>query len=234
MTLYENFATHYDDIFPLNKDTLAFIVNYFNKGKTLDLGCGTGEYSLGLSRLGYETLGIDIDENMIRFSLEKAKRLSLLARFLKGNFKDIVYKNQYTNVFCIGNSFVHLTSVKEMKESLFHVFQSLKDHGTFIVQIINYDRILDQNITSLPTISNHGISFTRDYETDGDRIIFKTKLKIKNLEEESQTFLYPIRSGELIGLLKEIGFKEVITKDGFTEKPFSVKKSVQLVIVAKK
>ncbi|MBU0996445.1 MAG: class I SAM-dependent methyltransferase [Firmicutes bacterium] len=234
MVLYEKFASYYDDIFPLKKETLSFLADHFEKGKTLDLGCATGEYSLGLSRMGYETLGIDIDPNMISIALEKVKRLSLLSRFLKGNFKDVVYKNQFENVFCIGNTLVHLDSIEEMKNSLKHVYESLKANGTLIIGIVNYDRILDQEIKSLPTITNNGVTFERKYEFEGDKINFVTVLKTKDFAEDERTILTPIRYEELLNLLKQVGFKKIQAKDGYSDKPFSVKKSFHLVIVANK
>ncbi len=184
--------------------------------------------------MGYDTLGIDIDSNMISIALEKNKRLSLLSRFLKGNFKDVVYKNQFNNVFCIGNTLVHLESIEEMEKSILHVYDSLKPNGTFIISIVNYDRILDQEIKSLPTIENNGVTFERNYEYVGEKINFLTRLKVKDIVEEENTELTPIRYNQLTDILKSVGFKKIQAKDGYSEKPFSIKKSFHLVIVANK
>lgn len=43
-----------------------------NNGKTLDIGCGVGDYTLGLARSGYNATGIDLSNGMI----EGAKRLA--------------------------------------------------------------------------------------------------------------------------------------------------------------
>jgi len=234
MTLYQKFASHYDDIFPLNEETIRFLVERFKRGKTLDLGCATGEYSLALSRKGYEVLGVDIDPQMIEMSLQKNKKLSLLARFLQGNCLDIVYKNQFLNILCIGNTLVHLHSQDEIKQSLTHIYESLKENGKFVLQIINYDRILDQEVKSLPTIKNNGISFVRKYSYDGENIHFLTTLKLKGEDIENETILFPIRSSKLIDLLQEVGFKELEVLDGFTDNPFNAKASYSLVICANK
>jgi len=234
MTLYEKFATHYDDIFPLNADTLQFLVKHFERGKTLELGSATGEYALGLSRLGFEILGIDIDPKMVEISLSKSKRLSLLARFLQGNCLDVVYKNQFFNIYCIGNTLVHLHSLAEIKQSLHHVYESLKPGGTFVVQIINFDRIIEKEIKSLPTIKNNGISFVRKYDYDGEKIHFMSTLKLKDEDIENETILYPITSPILINTLQEVGFRDLEIFDGFSIRPFKAKDSYQLVIVAKK
>jgi 2-polyprenyl-3-methyl-5-hydroxy-6-metoxy-1,4-benzoquinol methylase len=234
MTLYQEFAIHYDDIFPASEETAAFLSNKFKKGKTLDLGCATGEYSLALSRKGFETLGIDIDANMIELAMQKNKKLSLLARFLLGNCLDVVYKNQFVNIFCIGNTLVHLNSFEEIKSSLKHIFESLKVDGTFVLQILNYDRILEKEVKSLPTLKNKGVSFVRKLTYDGEKIHFFTTLKTKSEEFENETLLYPITSSPLIDLLQELGYRDLEVLDGFSDNPFSSKESYQLVIVAKK
>lgn len=234
MTLYDKIAVHYDEIFPLNEETLQFLVHHLEKGKTLDLGSATGEYALGLSRLGYDVLGIDIDPKMVEIALAKTKKLSLLARFLQGNCLDVVYKNQFSSIYCIGNTLVHLHSQNEIKQSLTHVYESLRAGGTFVTQIINYDRILAKEIKSLPTIKNEGVTFVRKYDYDGEKIHFVSTLKLKDEEIETETVLFPILSQVLIDSLKEVGFRDLKVLDGFTEQPFKAKDSYQLVIVAKK
>lgn len=47
--------------------------------RILDAGCGTGNFSLGLARLGCSVTGIDISEKMLAFAREKAQREQLSA-----------------------------------------------------------------------------------------------------------------------------------------------------------
>ncbi|MDD3477873.1 MAG: class I SAM-dependent methyltransferase [Candidatus Izemoplasmatales bacterium] len=234
MMLYEEFAQHYDEIFPLDERTFSFLESHMLKGKTLDLGCGTGEYALALSRLGYDVLGIDIDQKMIDVALEKTKKLSLLARFLKGNCLDVVYKNQFQNVYCIGNTLVHLDGEIQMRQSLARIYDALKPGGTLILQIVNYDKILDEQITQLPTIKKPGISFERNYVFDGDKIRFETVLTIGKESIPATTILTPIRKKPLVDLLASVGFQDIKATDDFTEKPFKSKDSHRLVLTMKK
>ncbi len=234
MPQHSLFATYFDQIFPLNQETLSFLLNHFEKGKTLDLGSATGEYSLALSRKGFDTLGIDIDQDMIDISLEKTKKLSLLARFLRGNCLDVVYLNQFRNIFCIGNTLAHLSSLKEITQSLKHVYESLVDQGTLIIQTINYDRIISGDVKELPLIENNGVSFERKYVIDNDHIHFNTTLKVLNQIEENSALLFPILSDDLLKILKSIGFKNIVNYGSFTMTKYHKDKSYHLVIVAKK
>lgn len=54
-------------------------------------------------------------------------------------------------VISFGNTIEHLPT-KESVETFFKaVHKILKPEGLLIVQIINYDRVIDQDITSLPS-----------------------------------------------------------------------------------
>lgn len=228
------FSRYYDDIFPLNQDTVDFLLAHFEKGKTLDLGSATGEYSLALSRKGYETLGIDIDPEMVRIALEKTKRLSLLGRFLEGNCLDVVYVNQFKNVFCIGNTLVHLKNKEEITTSLKHVYESLLEGGHLVISIINYDRILDQEIKGLPTIKNDTVTFERKYVLKEDFVSFDTVLTVGDEVEESSTPLFPIRSKELVKICSSLGFQEIVSYGNMLKEPFNQDQSFHLVLVMKK
>ncbi|MGD9910209.1 MAG: class I SAM-dependent methyltransferase [Candidatus Izemoplasmatales bacterium] len=228
------FSKYYDDIFPLNQDTVDFLLAHFEKGKTLDLGSATGEYSLALSRKGYETLGIDIDPQMVHIALEKTKRLSLLGRFLEGNCLDVVYVNQFKNVFCIGNTLVHLKNKEEIRTSLKHVHESLLEGGHLVISIINYDRILDQDIKGLPTIKNDTVTFERKYVLKDEYISFDTVLTVGEDVEVSSTPLFPIRSQDLIKICASLGFKDIVSYGNMLKDAFDKDKSYHLVLVMKK
>ena len=52
-----------------------FIKKYFkNKGKLIDLGCGSGRTTIPLVKLGYVVVGIDITPAMIKIAREIARR----------------------------------------------------------------------------------------------------------------------------------------------------------------
>lgn len=51
------------------------------KGAVLDAGCGTGEHTIHLARLGYDVRGIDSSPAAIRYALDNAARHGVPARF---------------------------------------------------------------------------------------------------------------------------------------------------------
>ena len=53
--------------------------------KTLDLGCGTGNYSIYLARVGFDVTGIDNSPTAIKIAQENAKKKGIKCNFLVAN-----------------------------------------------------------------------------------------------------------------------------------------------------
>ncbi len=80
-----------------------------------------------------------------------------------------------------------------------------------MVQILNYEKIIAEQITALPLIDNEHIKFVRTYDFLEDKINFKTELYIKNEDKklEGNILLYPIKREQIEKLLLKIGFKNI-------------------------
>ena len=229
MNFYKTIAKYYDDIFPLNHNTLYFLNNFFiDKYKLLDIACATGTYVNHLSMNNHQVEGIDLDEDMIMIAKEKYNN-----QFYLENMLNINYHNNFDGVYCIGNSLVHLNSLEEIKVALFKMHQALKIGGKLVLQIINYDRIINKNITSLPTIKNDRIEFIREYNIKDNIVNFNATLKCFEGEFFATTKLLILFEKELRRLL-ETNFTNIISYDGFSEKPFEINNSIQLVITAER
>jgi len=101
---------------------------HFAKGeKILDMACGSGEYTIGLSKLNYDVTGIDLEEEMISKAQEKAKENGLALEFKLGDMlnTDAIFEaNTFGGIFCIGNSLVHLINSDEIELALKNSFSS--------------------------------------------------------------------------------------------------------------
>ena len=54
-------------------------------GKALDIGCGSGFWSVDLARRGWEVTGIDVTPKAIRRARERAREAGVEARFIEGD-----------------------------------------------------------------------------------------------------------------------------------------------------
>lgn len=241
MGFYDELSKYYKYIFPLNPSTLKFLKNNLDVNeRILDVACGSGEYTLGLVADGINVVGLDLDEDMIKRATEKATTEHLASNFVVGNMlklKDYFNDEEFGSVFCIGNSLVHLNSIDEIKSSLLSINDILKSKGRLVIQIINYERILEKQLPCLPTIKNEDakIEFVRNYIPNGDKITFNTILKTHNHGEFVNNIdLLPLKPDDLISILKTTGFNIISTHGNFKGDEFQPLDSMPFIVVCEK
>ncbi len=218
MSFYEEIAEYYDLIFPFNRGQAGFVTNClgesFHGKKVLDVGCGTGDLVVALSEVGFQAIGVDSDSEMLRLAEAKASGVAG-ATFLRvemGEVGESFGPSAFEGVLCFGNTLVHLKDYDEVQGFCKKVRTVLKDGGKFLIQVLNYDHILDRHIEKLPLIENESIRFERyyDYGNDSGRVAFRTVLTIKETGKviENEIYLYPMRRRELNRALRGSGFTQ--------------------------
>ena len=242
MAFYEDISKYYDDIFPVSNYTLEFLKSSIGEPpKTvLDVACGTGGYSLELDKLGYDVTAIDLDSKMIESLSEKANISKTKVKFLQSNMLELNKKfneDMFEAVYCIGNSLVHLNDVDEIKKFFTDVRRILGNDGTFVFQIINYNRIISNNVKGLPTIVRESVplKFERayEYEKSKNKVIFKTSLSVEDNTIKNAIELMPLMYDDAVSLLKEAGFTSINAYGDFKRSNFDKNNSYALVIQAK-
>lgn len=225
MAFYSRIVKAYDQLFPFNAKQSEWIEKGLGQllvGKRiLDMGCGTGSLAINLARKSASVDAFDFDPEMVEMAEEKRPQ-ALNLRFRQGDMLQLEAMYQqvtFDAVVCLGNTMVHLQDINQVKDILRSVSIRLKDRGRFFMQIVNYDRVVDQEVDHLPTIETSDYTFVRNYEyrTDG-RIDFATVLKDKKdgVELKSSVPLLPLRKDAVVSLLKEF-FSEVNCFGGFDQ-----------------
>lgn len=123
---YSKWADYVEEIFKLNGLSPELVV---------DLGCGTGNFTMELVQRGYDTIGIDISADMLSCAKDKSA----------GEGRDILYLNQdmahfelYGTVDAIVSlmdSVNYITSVNDLKSMLRLVRNYLNPGGLFIFDV---------------------------------------------------------------------------------------------------
>jgi ubiquinone/menaquinone biosynthesis C-methylase UbiE len=241
MSFYEEIAEFYDFIFPFNNAHINFVKSsikepYMAK-KILDAGCGTGDLVIALADMGFHAIGIDDDAMMLHKAGEKVKNetRSEFTRLDMREIKRYFAAPDFDAVLCFGNTLVHLSGLPEIESFCKQVRAVLKDKGRFLLQILNYDHILDHNIRKLPLIENNIIVFERYYKYDdiNNLIEFRTVLTVKESKKiiENTILLYPLRKQELNKALKKAGFTRVLYYGDFDKRELK-EDSLPLVVEA--
>ena len=236
---YESIAKVYDYIFPKNRKQLEFVESIkkiSNEEKILDIGCATGNLTELLGEKTRNIVGIDLDKELLKEAKEKHPNLNFEnMNMLKINEK--FEENSFDRVVSFGNTLVHLDSREEVEEFFQKVYKTLKFNGFFIVQIINYNRVIEKNIKNLPTIDNEKVKFVRDYEYDKSigKVNFITELTIKeaNLNIKNNIKLLALTKIEIQKFLGETGFRNIEFYGDFEGRELS-DNSEALIFVAQK
>ena len=237
MAFYEELSRYYDVVFPYNPTTYGFLSDRFEPtGKVLDIATGTGNYAIAFAKDQYDVTAIDLDSEMIEALKSKSSNDTFKLEAKTMNMLDLnaLTEDQYDGAFCIGNSLVHLQTIEDITTACEEIYKRLKVGGSFIIQIVNYDRIIEQDIRDLPLInrSEEGVKFIRKYALIDGMIHFKTRLIIKDTDiYDNSITLYPLRSKEFTSLLEKIGFGDIELFGGFDGKAFD-EHSFPLVVSA--
>jgi glycine/sarcosine N-methyltransferase len=118
-------------------------------------------------------------------------------------------KKSFSLITYFGNTIPHLGSPTEVSDFFGQVYAVLSPGGTFIFQILNYDRILKERKCDFPVIKNSDFIFRRSYEFLNDKINFTIEMEIKGKKLSDSTLLYPLTKNQAIKLLKETGFANI-------------------------
>lgn len=212
--------------------------------RLLDVGCAVGDLAAGVAESGtghkIEVDAIDLNSAMIQQAEARHSR-ALQAGGLRFHQMDMLKIGQefeaeyFDAIACLGNTLVHLPGPDEIERFLRETARILRSRpntggdrqagdvegtggrrGCLILQLLNYEYLLEEKPKKLPLIETEQVRFEREYSyttgsdiSSGDiRVLFTTRLHINESGEvhENSVELYPLRRRELEGLLKSAGF----------------------------
>jgi SAM-dependent methyltransferase len=136
-TVFKDYARYYDLLYrdkdyTAETDYVIDLLKKFGQGQAnsqiLELGCGTGNYSIALAKRGYDILGLDISEDMIQYGSERlasnepglAKKIELRT----GDIRNFDLHQKFKNIV----SLFHVISYLSADRDLLYAFQSVARH----------------------------------------------------------------------------------------------------------
>jgi len=159
----------------------------------LDIGCGSGEHTAFFARAGCRAVGLDRSEAMIEAAREHEARGE--GRFVLGDALEgvaaLADEPPFGLALCLGNMLPHLETDDALVRFVGAVRALLAPRGVFLLQILNYVRILEGGIRALPVNVRAGegdeeIVFLRlmTPQPDGRILFFPTTLTLDATSEE--------------------------------------------------
>lgn len=137
---YNHFAEIYDDLtenvnYKVRSDYISDFFDKYGvpeKGKILDLACGTGSISAELLKKGYTIIGIDSSSEMLSVADNK---LNGNVHLYNAEMQNFTLTEPVNAVICLLDSINHLESLKDIENCFKCVYNSLTENGLFIFDV---------------------------------------------------------------------------------------------------
>lgn len=219
MSAYSFFASVYDlfmDDIPY-LDWADMISEYLsNNGyentKMLEIGSGTGRFSLLMAAEGYSVTGIDLSKEMIKEAKKKTKIFKVSAGFAVGDMRALDFQGQFNVVVSVCDSINYLLNTDELFDTFKGVYNALEKNGIFIFDMKTeaFFRSLGEELYN--DEKEIGEYYWENYYDEDSRnndyyitfYIKKGKLYEKHIEEHTQ---HAFRPEEVLSAAEKAGFK---------------------------
>ncbi len=214
--------------------------------RILDLGCGTGEHARFLVSKGFRVVGVDSSGTMIQEALEDPLPNEL--ELVLGDMRrlDGIVEGSFGGAICLGNALPHLRTDQDLADLAVGLRRYLSRSAPFVLQVVNYQRVFDQNLRYLPLSfrpdEDGEIVFLRllEPQQDGTVLFFPSTLQLQPgrepplvLKASKEVRLRGWRASEVEAALEAAGFHERTLFGTFDRRGFSPEDSYDLILVAR-
>ena len=138
MQQYSGFAYLYDLFMDgVDYDAWAKYLASFipASARVLECGCGTGEITLRLKKMGFDITASDISPDMLAVASEKARHCGLRIPFLQTDMRCLSFPKRFDAVIAPCDCVNYLTSLNDAERFCSSAYSVLKDGGRLIFDI---------------------------------------------------------------------------------------------------
>lgn len=232
MDFYSLLSKYYDEVFPAKEAELRFVSSLLD-GCTdlLDIGCGTGNKTAILAQ-GRRAAGFDMDPEMIAraSAAHTGENLHFFTLDMR-ELTSVLSPGSFDAAVCLGNTLAHLHRDGEQTAFFRQVRTILRPGGVVVGQVLNYDRIVDNHIATLPLIETPNVRFERGYQWREGQLRFVTRIVDKHTGDafDNDIPLRPILRAAVDSVLAATGFGVVEHYGSYAGEPFREADSFHLI-----
>lgn len=198
----------------------------------LDLACGKGRFSIALSKLDADIVGLDLSKN----SIDHNKTLGLpRAQFEEHDMRLPIPLAPYDIIFNMFTSFGYFEQVEENTEVIRQIRRGLKTKGIFVMDYMHCERVVEQLIPE-ERILRDGVRFDIRRELSGGMI-----RKAIEVRDETKAIHFSIEEtvryytvSELREMAESVGFKLLHQWGNYACEPFDPSSSMRHIMVMQK
>ncbi|MCX7746187.1 MAG: class I SAM-dependent methyltransferase [Clostridia bacterium] len=137
---YKKWADYIEGLFKVYNHTPSLV---------LDLGCGTGNFCIEMSKRGYDMIGVDISGDMLACAKEKSVKAGLDILFLNQDMTNFELYGTVDAIVCLIDSINYITHKKDLKRLFKLAKNYLNPKGLFIFDInseYKLEKVLGNNL----------------------------------------------------------------------------------------
>lgn len=126
--------------------TMHFIHKYINKSaKIIEIGAGTGKYSIALAKEGYDVSAIELVENNLKVLQKNSNGIINLKSYL-GDAVDLSkFQDDYFDLTLSFGPFYHLYDCEDINKAIDEAIRVTKSGGILMFAFISIYGIMDSN-----------------------------------------------------------------------------------------
>lgn len=195
MQQYSSFAQLYD-LFMDDVDYEAwteYIASFLVCGsRVLECGCGTGEMTVRLKRLGFDMIGCDVSVQMLALASEKARKLGLSIPFLHMDMRRLSFPKPIDAIIAPCDGVNYLTGIDDVDSFFRSAYASLKHNGLLIFDVSSRYKL--ENVLGTNTFTdlrdNAAYIWQNNYDRENKLIEMKLDFFRKVMSCENSVPLY--------------------------------------------
>jgi len=207
--MYEILAEYYDEMMSADYDAwYSYLKTFGIKGKVLELGCGTGNFTSRLCKDGYSVTAVDLSAEMLNVASRKCGARRPL--FIKADMQEFLPPTKVDTVLvaCDGVNYL-----KEPSKLFSKVYSYLAPDGVFIFDIsteYKLRNVLADNVFYFES-EKADLVWQNDCKKNklDMRLVFFEKQQHSYIKREENQRMYIYTQDELQKALFSAGFKSV-------------------------
>lgn len=237
--LYDE-MTAFDERFEKESPSFRRMVERFSIKNAFDAGCGSGFHSVLLAQLGVAVTAMDVSPEMVKLAKANGNRYGVSLKVQTGSFAEArsLLEDRFDAAFVMGNSLPHLLTREDLLEALENIVGTLRPGGLLVVQCLNYERILQQRLSSQKTRTSREHVFERSYEFEQESVLFSIVMRPKDPQEGKEyrqtVRLRPVLREELRSVLLQLGVEGIEFYGTMGLTPFEPEASTDLITLGRK
>jgi len=164
--------------------------------RVLDVGCGTGRHLIPLAKRGYDLVGIDKSESMVRIAEDNIRRLRLSSKVHVSDILDFSFDSKFDACICMFAVLNYILETEDLVKALVNIRRNLRHDALSIFDVWYGPAVLSiKPSAKVKVVEKGGIKIIRTVVPELDTF--------KHVQK-SNYYLIAIKDGTVVDEAREV------------------------------